>query len=152
MYMYIYIYITCRICAVEVCIYVDQLNYTLSLSFGKAVVFTSEYALHFIDCNLFVKLFIDRAPWIQIRLSLRLQRDSQPVWRSLRQQPATAFDPQHGVVIHSLWTNIGRDRHEWMITRTRLCTTVMLFEAKRAAVNQRPLQTACYLSGQITSG
>ena len=69
----IYIYYTCRICAVEVCIYVDQLNYTLSLSFGKAVVFTSEYALHFIDCNLFVKLFIDRAPWIQIRLSLRLQ-------------------------------------------------------------------------------
>ena len=54
--------------------------------------------------------------------------------------------------IHSLWTNIGRDRHEWMITRTRLCTTVMLFEAKRAAVNQRPFQTACYLSGQITSG
>ena len=46
-----------------------------------------------------------------------------------------AFDPQHGVVIHSLWTNIGRDRHEWMITRTRLCTTIMLFEAKRAAVN-----------------
>ena len=75
----IYIYYTCRICAVEVCIYVDQLNYTLSLSFGKAVVFTPEYALHFIDCNLFVKLFIDRAPWIQIRLSLRLQRDSQPV-------------------------------------------------------------------------
>ena len=65
-YIYIYIYYRCRICAVEVCIYVDQLNYTLSLSFEKAVVFTSEYALHFIDCNLFVKLFIDRAPWIQI--------------------------------------------------------------------------------------
>ena len=78
-----YIYYRCRICAVELCIYVDQLNYTLSLSFGKAVVYTSEYALHFIDCNLFVKLFIDRAPWIQIRLSLRLQRDSQPVWQSL---------------------------------------------------------------------
>ena len=29
-----------------ICIYVDQLNNTLSLSFGKAVVFTSEYALH----------------------------------------------------------------------------------------------------------
>ena len=44
--IYIYIYYTCRICAVEVCIYVDQLNYTLSLFFGEAVVFTSEYALH----------------------------------------------------------------------------------------------------------
>ena len=60
--MCICICIYIHICAVEVCIYVDQLNYTLSLSFGKAVVFTSEYALHFIDCNLFVKLFIDRAP------------------------------------------------------------------------------------------
>ena len=106
-YIYIYIYYTCRICAVEVCVYVDQLNYTLSLSYGKAVVFTSEYALHFTDYNLFVKLFIDRAPWIQIRLSLRLQRDSQPVWGVYDSSQSLPFDPQHGVVIHSLWTNIG---------------------------------------------
>ena len=97
----------------------DHLNSTYPFPLEKQSY--SHQNMHYILYirYLFVKyvqrLFIYRAPWIQILLSLRLQRDSQ----SLPSTPNTGYGPT------------GSDRHEWMITRMH--TTVMLFEAKRAA-------------------